>query len=64
MSKVSTPKSSSSDLLTRKPSTRGRPAIKTFPDPIPDTLENVALSVLSTPPKKDHEWEYGKKGER
>ena len=41
-----------------KTSNRGRPTVKTFPDPIPDTFENVAASVLGTPPKKDHEWEY------
>ncbi len=59
---MSVSKNSSKDPPTRKTPNRGRPIIKTLPDPIPDTLENVALSVLNTPPKKDHEWEYLKKG--
>lgn len=35
----------------------GRPA-KPMPPPIPDTPENVAKSVLFTPPKRDEDWEY------
>ena len=49
---------SSKDPPPRKPTTRGRPVVKTFPGPIPDTIENVAASVLGTPPKQDHEWQY------
>ena len=40
---------------------RGRPVKYPMPDPIPDTLENVARSVLNTPPKKRDEWNYLKK---
>ena len=29
-----------------------------MPEPIPDTPENVAKAILSTPPKKADEWEY------
>lgn len=34
---------------------RGRPA-RPMPEPIPDTLENIAKAVLNTPPKND--WDY------
>ena len=40
---------------------RGRPVEKEWPDQIPDTPENVARAILSTPPKKDEEWEYMKR---
>lgn len=41
----------------------GRPKPKplprrTLPPPLPDTPENVARAVLSTPPKKPEEWDY------
>ena len=36
---------------------RGRPP-KPMPELIPDTPENVARAILSTPPKKADEWEY------
>ena len=42
---------------------RGRPVEKAMPEPIPDTLENIAKAVLSTPPKAEDEWEYLKKSE-
>ena len=58
MHRRSTPKRRSKNTPTMRTSTRGRPIIKTLPDPIPDTLENMALSVLRTPPKQDHEWVY------
>ena len=29
-----------------------------MPDQIPDLPENVARSILSTPPKDEGEWEY------
>ena len=35
-----------------------------MPEPIPDTLENIAKAVLSTPPKSEDEWKYLKKSER
>ncbi len=39
---------------------RGRPP-RQMPEPIPDTPENIMRAILSTPPKKDSEWEYTKK---
>ena len=36
----------------------GRPRKLIMPDPIPDTPENIAKAVLTTPPKKPHEWKY------
>ena len=41
---------------------RGRPPIKEMPEPIPDTPENVAKALLTTPPKKEEDWEYMKEG--
>ena len=41
---------------------RGRPPVKQMPEPIPDTPENIAKALLTTPPKKDSEWEYPKEG--
>ena len=29
-----------------------------MPEPIPDTLENVAKAVLNTPPRKRNEWKF------
>ena len=63
MNKTSTSNRNSKDRAPAKTSTRGRPVMKTFPAPIPDTLENVALSVVNTSPKKDHEWDYLKESE-
>ena len=40
---------------------RGRPALE-MPEPIPDTPENIARALLTTPPKKRNEWEFLKKG--
>ena len=39
------------------PRRRGRPPLP-MPDPIPDTMENVARALLTTPPKREDEWEY------
>ena len=39
---------------------RGRPVEKEMPEPIPDTPENVARALLSTPPKDDGDWDYMK----
>ena len=39
---------------------RGRPIEKPIPEPIPDTPENVAKALLTTPPKKESEWRYDK----
>jgi hypothetical protein len=48
---------------TKKP--RGRPAgsSKYFEhfERIPDTPENVAKAIFSTPPKKESDWDYLKK---
>lgn len=37
---------------------RGRPVEKPLPDPIPDTPENVARALLTTPPKDEGDWDY------
>jgi len=43
---------------TNKPQrNRGRPALP-MPNPIPDTPENVAKAVLSTPPKSPKDWKF------
>ena len=39
---------------------RGRPVEKPLPPPIPDTPENIARAVLSTPPKRRKDWDYVK----
>ncbi len=48
--------------MTKKPEKlakqRGRPMEKTMPEPIPDTPENVAGALLSTPPKGEDGWDY------
>ena len=41
-----------------KKRTRGRPVEKPMPEPIPDTPENIARALLTTPPKKRDEWDY------
>ena len=41
-----------------KPRKRGRPVEKPLPAPIPDTPENVARALVSTPPKDDGDWDY------
>ena len=47
-----------------KPTPRGRPVEKPLPEPIPDTPENVARALLTTPPKDDGDWDYLKDRER
>lgn len=42
---------------TQKKKGPGRPPLE-MPEPIPDTLENVAWAVLNTPPKKKWEWKF------
>ena len=37
---------------------RGRPVSNKMPEPIPDTPENIARALLTTPPKKENEWDY------
>ena len=41
----------------------GRPVEKLMPEPIPDTPENIARALLTTPPKKEDEWDYLKEHE-
>ena len=43
-----------------KKRTRGRPIEKPRPEPIPDTVENIARAIMRGPPKK--EWDYMKAG--
>ena len=38
----------------------GRPPLLVMPEAIPDTPENIARAVLTSPPKKD--WDYLKPG--
>ena len=40
---------------------RGRPIKNQMREPIPDTPENIARALLTTPPKKWSEWGYLKK---
>ena len=40
------------------PKPRGRPIKNTMPEPIPDTPENIARALLTTPPKREDEWDY------
>ena len=42
----------------KKETKRGRPVEKPMPEPIPDTPENIARALLTTPPKKEDEWDY------
>ena len=42
----------------KKPAPRGRPVTNRMPEPIPDTPENIARALLTTPPKKDGDWDY------
>ena len=41
---------------------RGRPAKRTMPEPIPDTPENIAHAIVTTPPKAPDEWRYQQGG--
>ena len=42
----------------KKPIPRGRPVEKPMPEPIPDTAENIARALLTTPPKDEDDWDY------
>lgn len=37
---------------------RGRPRTHALPDPIPDSPQNVARILMTTPPPKESEWQY------
>ena len=39
-------------------SAMNKPKFKEKFAPIDDTPENVAMAILSSPPKKRHEWKY------
>ncbi|MDE2655630.1 MAG: hypothetical protein OXI71_17685 [Gemmatimonadota bacterium] len=42
----------------REKARQSRPAMYPLPDPIPDTPENIARAILSTPPKKRDDWQH------
>ena len=48
----------------KKHAPRGRPIEKPMPALIPDTPENIARALVTTPPKDEGEWDYLKAGER
>ena len=37
---------------------RGRPPKLQWPEPIPDSPENIARAMLTAPPRKVGDWEY------
>ena len=37
---------------------RSQPSDRTLPDPIPDTSENIAQAILTTPPENPDDWRY------
>ena len=43
---------------------RGCPVERPMPTPIPDTPENVARALLTTPPKDEEDWDYLKDRKR
>ena len=40
---------------------RGRPEEKEWPEPIPDSPENIARALMAGPSKADEDWRYLKK---
>ena len=40
---------------------RGRPVEREWPEPIPDTPENIARALMAGPPKAEEDWRYLKK---
>ena len=42
----------------RSKQARGRPIKNTMPELIPDTAENIARALLTTPPKDEGDWDY------
>ena len=49
-------------IMPKRKKQRGRPPVKSMPEPIPDTPENIAQALLTTPPKKEGDWKYKKEG--
>jgi len=48
-----------SDKKNRTPQRpRGHPRIHPMPDHIPDSPQNVARILMTTPPLKESEWQY------
>ena len=43
---------------TKKPAKRGRPVEHPMPELIPDTPENIARALVTSPPKAKGEWRY------
>ena len=48
--------------MPKRKKQRGRPPVKSMLEPIPDTPENIAQALLTTPPKKEGDWKYKKEG--
>ena len=55
------PKTGDADMTETEKRPRGRPIEKEWPEPIPDTPENIMRALLATPPKREEEWEYLKR---
>ena len=49
--------------MTFEKRSRGRPVEKPMPAPIPDTPENVARALVTTPRKDEDDWDYLKADE-
>ncbi len=37
---------------------RGRPPTRDWPEPIPDSPENVMRSLVESPPRAESDWKY------
>ena len=48
-------------MSTEQPKPRDRPIEKPMPNPILDTPENIALALVTAPPKAGDVWNYLKK---
>ena len=51
-------------MTDKKRNGRGRPVEYPMPERIPDTPENIVRTILTTRPKKPHEWRYLKQARR
>ena len=45
-------------MATPQKKRRGRPVEKPMAEPIPDSPENIARAIVTTPPKKRSGWKY------